>query len=94
MLTTCSAPGCRTLVMGGGRCVSHEPHLMRGFIRGRPFLSAPPTLLEATRQEPVAFAGSGSLQRFHGRSLRPKGSSEVSTPGSLQALGNLSTSPD
>ncbi|MCI0634479.1 MAG: hypothetical protein L0206_11280 [Actinobacteria bacterium] len=36
MLTTCSEPGCATLVMGG-RCLEHERHPDRAFVRGRPF---------------------------------------------------------
>jgi hypothetical protein len=36
MLTTCSEPGCATLVMGG-RCLEHERRSTRIFVRGRPF---------------------------------------------------------
>lgn len=36
MLTTCSEPGCATLVMGG-RCLEHERRPSRSFVRGRPF---------------------------------------------------------
>jgi hypothetical protein len=36
MLTTCSEPGCATLVMGG-RCLEHERRPVRAFVRGRPF---------------------------------------------------------
>ena len=39
MLTTCTEPGCTTLVMGG-RCVEHEPLQTRAFVRGRPFVRA------------------------------------------------------
>jgi hypothetical protein len=40
MLTTCSEPGCATLVMGG-RCLEHERASTRIFVRGRPFAAAP-----------------------------------------------------
>jgi hypothetical protein len=36
MLTTCSEPGCVTLVMGG-RCLEHERRPTRAFVRGRPY---------------------------------------------------------
>jgi hypothetical protein len=36
MLTTCSEPGCATIVMGG-RCLEHERRPRRVFVRGRPF---------------------------------------------------------
>ena len=36
MLTTCSEPGCATIVMGG-RCLEHERRPKRTFVRGRPF---------------------------------------------------------
>lgn len=42
MLTTCSEPGCATLVMGG-RCLAHEKAPTRIFVRGRPFAAAPET---------------------------------------------------
>jgi hypothetical protein len=40
MLTTCSEPGCATLVMGG-RCLEHDTRATRVFVRGRPFAGAP-----------------------------------------------------
>ena len=43
MLTTCSVPGCSTLVMGG-RCLEHEALPSRVFVRGRPFVSGAQTL--------------------------------------------------
>jgi hypothetical protein len=42
MLTTCSEPGCATLVMGG-RCLEHERRPTRIFVRGRPFAATPAT---------------------------------------------------
>jgi hypothetical protein len=39
MLTTCSEPGCATLVMGG-RCIEHEQVPTRVFVRGRPLVAA------------------------------------------------------
>ena len=42
MLTTCSEPGCATLVMGG-RCLAHDKAPTRNFVRGRPFAAAPET---------------------------------------------------
>jgi hypothetical protein len=42
MLTTCSEPGCATLVMGG-RCLDHERASTRIFVRGRPFAATPVT---------------------------------------------------
>jgi len=41
MLTTCSEPGCVTIVMGG-RCLEHERRPSRTFARGRPFESEQP----------------------------------------------------
>lgn len=43
MLTTCSEPGCATLVMGG-RCLEHESPQARAFVRGRPFAVGSPTV--------------------------------------------------
>jgi hypothetical protein len=40
MLTICTEPGCTLLVMGGGKCVEHEPRQTHVFVRGRPFVSA------------------------------------------------------
>jgi hypothetical protein len=37
MLTTCSEPGCATLVLGG-RCIEHERPATRVFVRGRPLV--------------------------------------------------------
>lgn len=42
MLTTCSEPGCATLVMGG-RCLAHDKAPTRIFVRGRPFAAGPET---------------------------------------------------
>jgi hypothetical protein len=57
MLTTCSEPGCATLVMGG-RCLEHERRPTRVFVRGRPLVGAPRTAVmgyaEAT---PIAMTG-------------------------------------
>jgi hypothetical protein len=39
MLTTCSEPGCATLVLGG-RCIEHERPATRVFVRGRPLAGA------------------------------------------------------
>jgi hypothetical protein len=39
MLTTCSEPGCTTLVMGG-RCIEHDHPASRVFVRGRPLTRA------------------------------------------------------
>jgi hypothetical protein len=39
MLTTCSEPGCATLVMGG-RCIEHDQVPTRVFVRGRPLVAA------------------------------------------------------
>jgi hypothetical protein len=39
MLTTCSDPGCETLVLGGGRCIEHELRQSRVFDRGRAFVA-------------------------------------------------------
>lgn len=41
MLTTCQEPGCTTIVMGG-RCLEHERHPARVFVRGRPFTGSQP----------------------------------------------------
>lgn len=41
MLTTCSEPGCATIVMGG-RCLEHQRRPSRAFVRGRPFAGERP----------------------------------------------------
>ena len=51
MLMTCREPGCTTIVMGGGRCVFHEPHESRVFLRGRPFMSELPTGVRTGHEE-------------------------------------------
>ena len=43
MLTTCSEPGCETLVMGG-RCLEHESRPARAFVRGRPYAVGSPAV--------------------------------------------------
>jgi hypothetical protein len=53
MLTTCSEPGCATLVLGG-RCVEHERRPTRSFVRGRPFAASP--LTEAAGSSTGTFA--------------------------------------
>jgi hypothetical protein len=40
MLSTCTEPGCNTLVFGVGACLEHEARLTREFVRGRPFVPA------------------------------------------------------
>jgi hypothetical protein len=52
MLTTCSEPGCATLVMGG-RCLEHERGPTRIFVRGRPFATAPATDRAAGTPDPA-----------------------------------------
>lgn len=47
MLTTCSEPGCTTIVLGG-RCIDHERPQLKTFVRGRPFTAG-----EARKIEPV-----------------------------------------
>ncbi len=69
MLTTCSEPGCTTMVMGGGRCLEHDSHPVRSFPRGRPFVPASPKRIEVMRREAVRYA------EPHSRSL-----SELQTP--------------
>jgi hypothetical protein len=41
MLSTCTEPGCKTLVFGSGACLVHEPRQSREFVRGRPFARPP-----------------------------------------------------
>jgi hypothetical protein len=53
MLTTCSEPGCTTLVMGG-RCLEHERHPTRVFVRGRPLVAAPRTDATGYAEGPLA----------------------------------------
>jgi hypothetical protein len=55
MLTTCSAPGCETIVMGSGRCVRHESHVARVFLRGRPFVQTARTHIQAAHREGVVL---------------------------------------
>jgi hypothetical protein len=59
MLTTCSEHGCRTIVMGEGRCLVHEPHVVRVFLRGRPFVSTA-SRIQAARDEAVSYVGPDS----------------------------------
>jgi hypothetical protein len=40
MLSTCTEPGCRTLVYGIGFCLAHERPSRQVFVRGRPFQRA------------------------------------------------------
>jgi hypothetical protein len=58
MLTTCSEPGCATLVMGG-RCVEHERPPTRVFVRGRPFIAVGATA--STGPDVVASVASTSV---------------------------------
>jgi hypothetical protein len=37
MLTICSEPGCKTIVMGG-RCLEHERRQVKTYVRGRPYI--------------------------------------------------------
>ena len=60
MLMTCREPGCTTIVMGGGRCVFHEPHESRVFLRGRPFMSELPTGVGTGHEGAFAVAASHS----------------------------------
>jgi len=60
MLMTCREPGCTTIVMGRGRCVSHEPHESRVFLRGRPFMSELPTGVRTGHEGAFAVAASHS----------------------------------
>ncbi|MGH3132976.1 MAG: hypothetical protein ACRDNY_04405 [Gaiellaceae bacterium] len=69
MLTTCSEPGCSTLVMGG-RCIEHERPQMRVFVRGRPYVAPRvralvTTIAEAERPAPrLGIAHRNARTRF------------------------------
>jgi len=67
MLTTCSEPGCATLVMGG-RCVEHERQSTRIFVRGRPFAPDTESRLE------LVTSGLNSFSAGHSSSRRQVGS--------------------
>jgi hypothetical protein len=43
MLSSCTEPGCATLVLGVGTCLAHQTTSTQQFARGRPFIhpSAP-----------------------------------------------------
>ena len=61
MLVTCIEPGCKTIVMGGGRCLAHEPHENRIFLRGRPYAPSSTTVPALTaRKRVVPLAASDS----------------------------------
>jgi hypothetical protein len=65
MLTTCSEPGCATLVMGG-RCLEHERRPSRVFVRGRPVTGGLNT--DATGYGVAKRASDGSLGTLDVRS--------------------------
>jgi len=44
------------MVIGEGRCVSHEPHETRVFLRGRPFVATSVSEAGPERQGAVMFA--------------------------------------
>ena len=62
MLSICSEPGCTTMVIGGGPCVSHEPHVNRVFLRGRPFVQTSASEVAPERQAAVMLIGNDSWQ--------------------------------
>ncbi len=64
MLMTCNEPGCKTIVMGGGRCVAHETYEARVFLRGRPFTAsaAAPFAQSASNEGVVALAATDFRQ--------------------------------
>jgi hypothetical protein len=69
MLTTCSEPGCSTLVMGG-RCLEHEQITTRVFVRGRPLI-ATPLRTGAGLVGARTFATSGTARTLDARSDTP-----------------------
>ena len=71
MLTTCSEPGCATLVMGG-RCIEHEQVTTRVFVRGRPLVA---TRRRAGESGPgfETLARSGVARTLDARSDAPLG---------------------
>ena len=71
MLTTCSEPGCATLVMGG-RCIEHDEIPTRVFVRGRP-LVRPQRRTGASGYGAGAFATSGVARTLETRSDAPLG---------------------
>jgi hypothetical protein len=60
MLTSCSEPGCETVVMDGGLCLAHESRVVRVFPRGRPFVPAPQRRITVMQREAVLYAGHSS----------------------------------
>lgn len=40
IIGTCTAPGCKTVTIGG-RCVAHDEKVEIEFVRGRPFSRGP-----------------------------------------------------
>jgi hypothetical protein len=69
MLTTCSEPGCATLVMGG-RCIEHDQIQTRVFVRGRPVITAR-TAARAQSLPARTFATSGVARTLDVRSDTP-----------------------
>jgi hypothetical protein len=69
MLTTCSEPGCVTLVMGG-RCIEHEQVSTRVFVRGRPLVAVPRGVV-TTYGAARTFATSGVARTLDARSDTP-----------------------
>jgi hypothetical protein len=61
MLTTCSEPGCATLVMGG-RCIEHERRPTRVFVRGRPLAASART--GASGHTAATLAATPAVQAF------------------------------
>jgi hypothetical protein len=72
MLTTCSEPGCATLVMGG-RCIEHEQVTTRVFVRGRPLVAAPPRVDEVVGHGAATLATNGATRTVEARDGVPHG---------------------
>jgi hypothetical protein len=72
MLTTCSEPGCVTLVLGG-RCIEHEQVPTRVFVRGRPLVAARRRTAGAAHGGFETLARSGVARTLDARSDAPLG---------------------
>lgn len=69
MLTTCSEPGCATLVMGG-RCIEHERQPARTFVRGRPFAPRTESRLELVATGLSSLSATGAVHASSRRQVR------------------------
>ena len=77
MLSICSEPGCKTLVMGDGLCVAHECRQAQVFVRGRPYAGSvgSSVVVSASRRVQSDLVLGATTGRVHPRTRVKTGSS-------------------